>query len=101
MDTDKYKNTNIPSQVENIEDEKGNRGRLVLEVAQHLGENIVRTVAMDGTEGLTRGQPVVDTKAPITVPVGEATLGRIINVLGKEGGWGNGGIGKGILIWRM
>src|SRR5262245_60259663 len=54
--------------------------RLVLEVAQHLGENTVRTVAMDSTDGLVRGQEVVDTGAPITVPVGEETLGRIMNV---------------------
>jgi F-type H+-transporting ATPase subunit beta len=57
--------------------------RLVLEVAQHLGERTVRTIAMDQTEGLVRGQAVADTGAPITVPVGEATLGRIINVIGE------------------
>ncbi|SFE57528.1 F0F1 ATP synthase subunit beta [Roseivivax sediminis] len=57
--------------------------RLVLEVAQHLGENTVRTIAMDGTEGLVRGQEVVDTDGPITVPVGNATLGRILNVVGE------------------
>src|SRR5204862_891340 len=57
--------------------------RLVLEVAQHLGENTVRTIAMDTSEGLTRGQPVVDTGAGITVPVGPATLGRIMNVIGE------------------
>jgi len=57
--------------------------RLVLEVAQHLGENIVRTIAMDGTDGLTRGQAVIDTGAPITVPVGEPTLGRIMNIIGE------------------
>merc|ERR1712113_1168758 len=56
--------------------------RLVLEVAQHLGENTVRTIAMDGTEGLVRGQAVTDTGAPIRIPVGEETLGRIINVIG-------------------
>ncbi|HIJ37476.1 MAG TPA: F0F1 ATP synthase subunit beta [Rhodospirillaceae bacterium] len=61
-----------------------NHGRtLVLEVAQHLGENAVRTVAMDSTEGLVRGQEVVDTGAPIAVPVGAETLGRIINVIGE------------------
>jgi F-type H+-transporting ATPase subunit beta len=58
-------------------------GRLVLEVAQHLGENIVRTIAMDATEGLVRGQAVVDTGAPIMVPVGPQMLGRIINVIGE------------------
>ncbi|WP_420961419.1 F0F1 ATP synthase subunit beta [Brucella sp. IR073] len=57
--------------------------RLVLEVAQHLGENTVRTIAMDSTEGLVRGQEVTDTGAPIEVPVGEATLGRIMNVIGE------------------
>ena len=55
---------------------------LVLEVAQHLGENRVRTIAMDSTEGLVRGQSVDDTGQPITVPVGPGTLGRIINVIG-------------------
>ena len=58
-------------------------GRLVLEVASHLGENSVRTIAMDGTEGLVRGQKVVDTGAPIQIPVGTATLGRIMNVIGE------------------
>merc|ERR1719420_452786 len=57
--------------------------RLVLEVAQHLGENMVRTIAMDGTDGLTRGQKVEDTGAPIRVPVGEQTIGRIINIIGE------------------
>jgi len=62
-------------------DNHGNR--LILEVAQHLGENTVRTIAMDSTEGLVRGQEVVDTGEPIAVPVGEATLGRIMNVVGE------------------
>ncbi len=57
--------------------------RLVLEVAQHLGENTVRTIAMDSTEGLVRGQDVTDTGAPISVPVGDGTLGRIMNVIGE------------------
>ncbi len=57
--------------------------RLVLEVAQHLGENTVRTIAMDTTEGMVRGQEVVDTGLPIAVPVGPETLGRIINVVGE------------------
>ncbi|MCX8999221.1 F0F1 ATP synthase subunit beta [Rhizobiaceae bacterium BDR2-2] len=57
--------------------------RLVLEVAQHLGENVVRTIAMDSTEGLVRGQAVVNTGAPISVPVGDETLGRILNVIGE------------------
>jgi F-type H+-transporting ATPase subunit beta len=62
-------------------DNHGNR--LVLEVAQHLGENTVRTIAMDSTEGLVRGQEVVDTGEPIAVPVGDETLGRIMNVVGE------------------
>ena len=62
-------------------DNKGNR--LVLEVAQHLGENTVRTIAMDATEGLVRGATVTDTGEPIMVPVGAATLGRIVNVIGE------------------
>jgi F-type H+-transporting ATPase subunit beta len=60
-----------------------NGHRLVLEVAQHLGEHSVRTIAMDVTEGLIRGQEVKDTGAPIAVPVGRGTLGRIINVIGE------------------
>jgi len=64
-----------------VTDNQGNR--LVLEVAQHLGENTVRTIAMDITEGLVRGQEVVDTGEPIAVPVGDETLGRIMNVVGE------------------
>jgi F-type H+-transporting ATPase subunit beta len=64
--------------------ETTNQGnRLVLEVAQHLGENTVRTVAMDSSEGLVRGQEVTDTGVPISVPVGDETLGRIMNVIGE------------------
>src|SRR4051795_3915549 len=62
---------------------------LVLEVQQHLGDDRVRTVAMDATDGLQRGDTVTDTGGPITVPVGKATLGRIFNLLGEaidEGG---------------
>ena len=58
--------------------------KLILEVAQHLGENDVRTIAMDATEGLKRGDEVINTEAPISVPVGPETLGRIINVVGKS-----------------
>lgn len=57
---------------------------LTLEVSLHLGDDVVRTVAMDATEGLVRGMEVIDTKSPITVPVGEATLGRLFNVLGNS-----------------
>ncbi|EAQ83851.1 ATP synthase beta chain, mitochondrial precursor [Chaetomium globosum CBS 148.51] len=63
--------------------ETNNNGqKLVLEVSQHLGENVVRCIAMDGTEGLVRGAKAADTGAPITIPVGPATLGRIMNVTG-------------------
>ncbi|MBB4657753.1 F0F1 ATP synthase subunit beta [Parvularcula dongshanensis] len=72
----------LPSILNALEtDNHGNR--LVLEVAQHLGENTVRTIAMDSTEGLVRGQTVTDTGEAIQVPVGEATLGRIMNVIGE------------------
>jgi F-type H+-transporting ATPase subunit beta len=64
--------------------ETDNNGqRLVLEVAQHLGENTVRTIAMDTTDGMVRGQEVTDTGEPIAVPVGVETLGRIMNVIGE------------------
>jgi len=62
---------------------KNQGNRLVLEVAQHLGESTVRTIAMDATEGLVRGQEVTDTGQPIEVPVGDGTLGRIMNVIGE------------------
>src|SRR6188474_1953412 len=61
---------------------KNQGNRLVLEVAQHLGESTVRTIAMDSSEGLVRGQEVTDTGEPISVPVGDECLGRIINVVG-------------------
>lgn len=61
---------------------EGVENRLVLEVAQHLGDSRVRTIAMDSTDGLVRGQEVNDTGAPISIPVGPETLGRIMNVIG-------------------
>jgi F-type H+/Na+-transporting ATPase subunit beta len=67
----------------NTDPRTGEKIRLVFEVAQHLGENTVRAIAMDATEGLVRGQDVIDTGAPIRVPVGPATLGRIMNVIGE------------------
>ncbi|MBV9996103.1 MAG: F0F1 ATP synthase subunit beta [Caulobacteraceae bacterium] len=67
----------------NTDQKTGAPFRLVLEVAQHLGENTVRTIAMDTTEGLVRGQKVVDSGGAISVPVGPATLGRIMNVIGE------------------
>ena len=72
----------LPGILNSLEcDNRGNR--LVLEVAQHLGESTVRTVAMDTTDGLVRGQEVTDTGGPITMPVGPETLGRILNVIGE------------------
>src|SRR5476649_2784323 len=78
----------LPAILNAITTMNGNN-RLVLEVAQHLGESTVRTIAMDTTEGLVRGQEVSDTGGPIQVPVGAGTLGRIMNVIGEpidEGG---------------
>jgi len=72
----------LPSILNALEVE-GHEVRLVLEVAQHLGESTVRTIAMDATEGLVRGQAVVDTGKPICIPVGEGCLGRIMNVIGE------------------
>merc|ERR1712176_1098273 len=66
----------------NALDVEGRNPKLILEVAQHLGENTVRTIAMDGTEGLVRGNVVEDEGLPISIPVGQETLGRIINVIG-------------------
>ena len=63
--------------------DRADDGILVLEVAQHLGDGVVRTVAMDSTDGLVRGHKVVDKGEPITVPVGEKTLGRLFDVLGN------------------
>ncbi|MEK9799271.1 MAG: F0F1 ATP synthase subunit beta [Alphaproteobacteria bacterium] len=73
---------NLPA-IQNALEVDNNGQRLVLEVAQHLGESSVRTIAMDSTEGLVRGADAVDTGAPITVPVGPETLGRILNVIGE------------------
>ena len=72
----------LPEILNALETDNGGN-RLVLEVAQHLGERTVRTIAMDSTEGLVRGQAVTDTGTAISVPVGEKTLGRIINVIGE------------------
>jgi len=72
----------LPAILNGLETE--NRGkRLVLEVAQHLGENTVRTIAMDATEGLVRGRAVRDSGEAISIPVGDGTLGRIMNVIGE------------------
>ncbi len=73
----------IMPEILNALETKNGETRLVLEVAQHLGERVVRTIAMDSTEGLVRGQEVMDSGAAITVPVGVGTLGRIMNVIGE------------------
>ena len=84
-----FKDGNLPKindalKVEIKEQDNNGVGiNLTLEVALHLGDNVVRTIAMDATEGLVRGMEVINTKAPITVPVGNVTLGRIFNVLGE------------------
>merc|ERR1712169_81644 len=77
----KFDGQKLPSILNSLETEN-NGQKHVLEVAQHLGENVVRCIAMDGTEGLVRGAKAEDTGAPITIPVGNATLGRIMNVTG-------------------
>jgi F-type H+-transporting ATPase subunit beta len=73
----------LPEIYEAIEVEREGKEPLVLEVQKHLGNNWVRTVAMDSTDGLQRGVPAISTGNPILVPVGLSTLGRIFNVLGK------------------
>ncbi len=79
---DVHFDTDLPAILSALETRVGGN-RLVLEVAQHLGENTVRTIAMDATDGLVRGQEVTDTGSQIRVPVGPATLGRILNVIGE------------------
>src|ERR1700749_794540 len=83
-----FENGQLPAilnalETSNTDPRTGQKFRLVFEVAQHLGQNAVRAIAMDATEGLVRGQEVIDTGAPIRVPVGPATLGRIMNVIGE------------------
>jgi len=78
-----FEDGRLPEILNALEVDRGDDGTLVLEVAQHLGDSIVRTVAMDSTDGLTRGIPVVDSGIPISVPVGPETLGRLFDVLGN------------------
>ena len=73
---------NLPNNLNALKTKIDGR-EVVLEVAQHLGENIVRTIAMDSTDGMVRGTEVIDTGAQITVPVGRKVLGRIMNVVGE------------------
>jgi len=74
---------NLPEIMNSLEISRGDNSKLVLEVAQHLGDGVVRTIAMDTTDGITRGEKVTDTGAPISVPVGPETLGRLFDVLGN------------------
>src|SRR5258707_455589 len=99
----------LPAILNALETKNGDN-RLVLEVAQHLGESTVRTISMDITEGLVRGQSVTDTGIPIAVPVGPGLLGRIIKVIdlvapyakgGKIGLFGGAGVGKTVLIQEL
>jgi F-type H+-transporting ATPase subunit beta len=73
----------LPEIYDAVEIQRDGDGKLVLEVQQHLGGNWVRCLAMDSTDGLQRGTEAIPTGAPILVPVGEATLGRLLNVLGE------------------
>lgn len=78
-----FEDEHLPEIYNALEIDRGNGERLVLEVSQHLGENLVRTVAMDSTDGLKRGTLVKDTGEPISMPVGPETLGRLLNVIGE------------------
>ena len=78
-----FEDGNLPEILNALNVDRSEEGTLVLEVAQHIGDNMVRTVAMDSTDGLTRGVKVVDSGIPISVPVGQETLGRLFDVLGN------------------
>ncbi len=78
-----FEDGNLPEIMNSLEILRDDNSKLVLEVAQHLGDSIVRTIAMDTTDGITRGEKVTDTGAPISVPVGPETLGRLFDVLGN------------------
>ena len=79
----KFAEGSLPEINEAIRIERGENEKLIVEVAQHLGDDTVRCIAMGPTDGLVRGMDAIATGAPITVPVGEKTLGRIFNVLGE------------------
>ena len=78
-----FEDGQLPEILNALEIDRNSEGTLTLEVAQHLGDSVVRTIAMDSTDGLVRGQTVSDTGNPISVPVGEQTLGRLFDVLGN------------------
>ena len=75
-----FEDGKLPEIMNALEINRNGDGKLVLEVAQHLGDSIVRTIAMDTTDGITRGEKVADTGNPIMVPVGPETLGRLFDV---------------------
>ena len=79
----RFEKNNLPALLSALHVELNNGGRLVLEVLQHVGDDVVRAVSMGATEGLVRGMKVLNTNSPITVPVGEKTLGRMFNILGE------------------
>ena len=78
-----FEDGEIPDILNALEIDRGEDGTLVLEVAHHLGEDTVRTIAMDSTDGLVRGHKVVDTGEPISIPVGQEILGRMFDVTGN------------------
>src|SRR3979409_2573829 len=78
-----FEGQDLPEIYHALEIDRGKQGRLVLEVQQHRGNDVVRTIAKDSTAGLVRGTEVKDTGGPITVPVGKATLGQMMNVIGE------------------
>ena len=78
-----FEDNQLPEIYNALEVDTNENDKLTLEVAQHIGESVVRTIAMDSTDGLKRGQSVADKGAPISVPVGDQTLGRMFDVLGN------------------
>ena len=78
-----FEDGQLPEILNALEIDRGADGILVLETAQHLGESVVRTIAMDSTDGLVRGQKVADKGEPISMPVGPETLGRLFDVIGN------------------
>ena len=109
-----FEDGQLPEILNALEIDRGADGILVLETAQHLGESVVRTIAMDSTDGLVRGQKVADKGEPISMPVGPETLGRLFDVIGntidgmepytkggKTGLFGGAGVGKTVLIQEL
>ena len=78
-----FEDGHLPNILNALSVDRGDEGTLVLEVAQHLGDNMVRTVAMDSTDGLTRGMDAIAIGAPISMPTGDEVKGRLFNVVGE------------------